>query len=215
MIASPDEVEEYFVRSLRYTAGVAARYAPSPLTGEGAHQHLAEGFTVGMRFHSAPVIRLADAKPVQLGHTARADGRWRLYAFADPPVPGDPASRLRALCEHLEHSRDSPVRLYTPAGADLDAVFDLRAVFQQYHRDLALADLPSLLVPRKGRYGLVDYEKAFTPDSRSGDIFDLRRIAREEGALVVVRPDQYVSHVLPLDAYAELAAFFAPLLIRV
>ena len=33
--------------------------------------------------------------------------------------------------------------------------------------------------------------------------------------MVVVRPDQYVSHVLPLDAYAELAAFFDPLLIDV
>ena len=27
--------------------------------------------------------------------------------------------------------------------------------------------------------------------------------------MVVVRPDQYVAHVLPLDAYAELADFFA------
>jgi phenol 2-monooxygenase len=92
-------------------------------------------------------------------------------------------------------------------------VFDVRAVFQQHHRDLAVADLPALLVPRKGRYGLVDYEKAFTPDPRC-DVFDLRGIARDEGALVVVRPDQYVSHVLPLDAYAELAAYFAPLLIE-
>jgi phenol 2-monooxygenase (NADPH) len=92
-------------------------------------------------------------------------------------------------------------------------VFDVRAVFQQHHRDLALADLPSLLLPRKGRYGLVDYEKAFTPDSRGDDIFDLRRVARDHGALVVVRPDQYVAHVLPLDAHAELAAFFSPLLI--
>jgi phenol 2-monooxygenase len=208
----PTELQEYFVRSLRYTAGVATRYAPSSLTGASTHQHLARGFTIGMRFHSASVIRLADAKPVQLGQAARADGRWRLYAFADTAGPGDPASRLRALCDHLEHSLDSPVRLYTPAGADFDSVFDVRAVFQQYHRDLAPTDLPSLLVPRKGRYGLVDYEKAFAPDSRSGDIFDLRGIAREQGALVVVRPDQYVAHVLPLDAYAELAAFFAPLL---
>jgi phenol 2-monooxygenase (NADPH) len=94
-------------------------------------------------------------------------------------------------------------------------VFDVRAVFQQGHRDLAVADLPSLLVPRKGRYGLVDYEKAFTPDSKGDDIFDLRRITRDHGALLVVRPDQYVSHVLPLDAYDELEAFFAPLLIEV
>jgi phenol 2-monooxygenase (NADPH) len=215
MIASPAEVQEYFVRSLRYTAGVATRYPPSALTGAATHQHLAEGFAIGMRFHSASVIRLADAKPVQLGHAGRADGRWRLYAFADAASPGNPASQLAALCEHLEHSPNSPLRRYTPAGADVDSVFDIRAVFQQNHRDLAPGDLPSLLLPRKGRYGLVDYEKAFTPDPKGDDIFDLRRIARDRGALVVVRPDQYVSHVLPLDAHAELAAFFAPFMIEV
>ena len=210
----PAELQEYFVRSGRYTAGVATRYSAPPLTGPPTHQGLAEGFTIGMRFHSAPVIRLADAKPVHLGHVARADGRWRLYAFADEAAPGDPSSRLRALCEHLEHSPESPLRRYTPTASDVDSVLDLRAVFQQSHRELALDELPSPLLPRKGRYGLVDYEKAFTPDPRSSDIFDLRRIDRERGALVVVRPDQYVSHVLPLHGYAELADFFAPLLVE-
>jgi phenol 2-monooxygenase len=209
----PAELQQYFVRSGRYTAGVATRYSAPPLTGPPTHQRLAEGFTIGMRFHSATVIRLADAKPVHLGHVARADGRWRLYAFADEAAPGDPSSRLRALCEHLEHSPESPLRRYTPTASDVDSVLDLRAVFQQSHRELALEELPSPLLPRKGRYGLVDYEKAFTPDPRAGDVFDLRGIARDRGALVVVRPDQYVSHVLPLDGYAELAAFFAPLMI--
>ena len=32
------------------------------------------------------------------------------------------------------------------------------------------------------------------------------------GCLVVVRPDQYVAHVLPLDATEELVAFFAGIL---
>ena len=81
----------YFAAQGRFTAGVATRYAPSMITGDGAtHQHLAEGFPVGMRFHSAPVVRLADAKPVQLGHAARADGAWRLYVFADRGRPGGP-----------------------------------------------------------------------------------------------------------------------------
>jgi phenol 2-monooxygenase len=31
--------------------------------------------------------------------------------------------------------------------------------------------------------------------------------------LVVVRPDQYVAHVLPLDGYDELSAFFAGVLV--
>jgi phenol 2-monooxygenase len=71
-------------------------------------------------------------------------------------------------------------------------------------------DLPALLLPRKGRYGLIDYEKAFTNDAAT-DIFGERAVDRERGALVVVRPDQYVAHVLPLDAYEELAAFFRPI----
>ncbi len=54
------------------------------------HQGLAAGFAVGMRFHSAPVLRLADARPMHLGHALKADGRWRLLAFADATDPGAP-----------------------------------------------------------------------------------------------------------------------------
>ena len=36
---------------------------------------------------------------------------------------------------------------------------------------------------------------------------------RETGCIVVVRPDQYVSHVLPLDAHEALTGFFAGILI--
>jgi phenol 2-monooxygenase len=75
--------------------------------------------------------------------------------------------------------------------------------------------MPAFLLPQKGRYGLRDYEKIFCPDLKSGqDIFDLRGIDRQRGCLVVVRPDQYVAHVLPLDAHAELAAFFARFMTR-
>ena len=43
------------------------------------------------------------------------------------------------------------------------------------------------------------------------DVFDERGIDRA-GAIVVVRPDQYVANVLPLTATEELAEFFAPIL---
>ncbi|MFZ9640095.1 MAG: FAD-dependent monooxygenase, partial [Hylemonella sp.] len=78
----PKEFQKYFEKHLRFTAGMGTQYQPSSLTGPGTHQHLASGLLVGMRFHSAPVIRITDAKRVQLGHAAKADGRWRLYAFA-------------------------------------------------------------------------------------------------------------------------------------
>ena len=129
------------------------------LTAEATHQDLAKGFTIGMRFHSAPVVRLADAKPVQLGHAARADGAWRIYAFADAS-----GERLRELwppswrTRRIRRSAASPRK-----GADIDSVIDVRAVFQQGHRDLKVEELPSILLPRKGCFGLIDYEKAYSP----------------------------------------------------
>ena len=72
-----------------------------------------------------------------------------------------------------------------------------------------------MLLPRKGSFGLIDYEKAYCADLKNGpDIYDLRGIDRTQGAIVVVRPDQYVSNVLPLHAHDELAAFFGRFLLE-
>jgi phenol 2-monooxygenase (NADPH) len=206
----PAELQTYFVKSGRYTAGVATHYPPATvLTAAATHQALAKGFTIGMRFHSAHVVRLADAKPVQLGHVARADGAWRIYAFGDAS-----GQRLRKLADFLAESEKSPIRRFTPKGTDIDSIIDVRAVLQQGHRDLKVEELPSILLPRKGRFGLIDYEKAYTPNLKdSPDIFDLRGIDREEGAIVVVRPDQHVANVLPLNAHDELGAFFGGFLL--
>jgi len=207
--------QNYFVRHGRYTAGTATHYRPSLLTGEPDHQHLAKGFVIGTRFHSAPVVRLSDAKPVHLGHVSKADGRFRLFIFAGAGDAAADGTPLYSLCEFLSESPKSPVRRHTQAGADIDSVIDVRAVFQQAHAELAIEAMPQLLLPRKGRYGLIDYEKTFCPDFRSGhDIFTMRGIDRDKGCMVVVRPDQYVAHVLPLDAHAGLAAYFDRFMLR-
>ena len=179
------------------------------ITASEPAQHLAEGFVVGTRFHSAPVVRLADAKPMHLGHVARADGAWRLYVFADQDGPRE-GSPLRALCEHLT----GLLRRYTPPGVDPDAVIDVRAVFQQHHHQFDARQLPPVLRPRKGRFGLVDHEKTFCPDPAGEDVFDLRGIDRDSGA-VVVCPDQYVAQVLELHDHDALEAFLGGVLLGV
>jgi 2-polyprenyl-6-methoxyphenol hydroxylase-like FAD-dependent oxidoreductase len=205
----PGEFQKYFVKQGRFTAGTAVQYRPSLITAEPSYQHLAKGFVIGTRFHSAPVVRFADAKPIHLGHTIKADGRWRLFAFAASDDPISSHSRLRLFCEFLAESPDSPVRKYTRPDADIDAVIDVRAILQQGHRELDAELIPPFLAPRKGRYRLRDHEKVFCPDLKSGDdIFDLRGIDRARGAIVVVRPDQFVANVLPLDGVSELSAFF-------
>ncbi|MDE1169333.1 MAG: FAD-binding monooxygenase [Pseudomonas sp.] len=203
----PAELQAYFVKAGRYTAGVATHYPPGPLTGQGTWQGLARGLVIGTRLHSAPVIRLADGRPMHLGHAATADGRWRLYAFADAS-----GQALNALCHYLEHDPASPVRRFTAPGADLDSVLDVRAVYQQPHRELKVEQLPGLLLPRKGCFGLIDYEKAFAVDPASS-IYQQRGIDAQQGVMVLVRPDQYIAHVMPLDGYPELEAFLQPVFI--
>ena len=74
---------------------------------------------------------------------------------------------------------------------------------------MAINAVPPLLLPTKGKFGLRDYEKVFSPDLKNGrDIFEMRGIDGDQGCLVIVRPDQYVAHVLPLDGFRELSAYF-------
>ncbi|PPK94578.1 phenol 2-monooxygenase [Kineococcus xinjiangensis] len=207
-LADPTELERYYVRTTETLAGMATRYAPSLVVDEPVHQDLAAGFPVGMRFKSAPVVRVCDGNPVHLGHQARADGRWRLYAFADAAAPGR-ASAVDELARWLTGAPDSPVAA-TPAGADPDAWFDVKVVYQQAHAEVDISAVPQLFTPRVGPFRLLDLEKVYAADPEA-DVFDLRGLDRR-GVLVVVRPDQYVAAVLPLTAREELAAFFAPLL---
>jgi phenol 2-monooxygenase len=205
----PADFQRAFVQAGRFTAGLAVNYQASLITAESTHQHLARGFELGTRFHSAPVVRYWDAKRVHLGHTIKADGRWRLLAFAGADDPGSERGRLARLCAFLTESPESPLRKYTPPQADVDAVIDVRAIVQRDHRELASGLIPPLLVPQKGRYGLRDYEKLFCSELHGeDDIFEQRGIDRADGCIVVVRPDQFVANVLPLDGFAELTAFF-------
>jgi len=210
----PAEFQAFFEAQSRFTAGTATHYPPSLVSAEVRHQSLATGLVQGMRFHSAPVIRLADARPMQLGDVLLADGRWRVVIFAPAEDPTEPRSQVRQLCEYLGGSDCSPLLRYTAAGNDIDSVIDVRAVFQDDYRDVAFERMPDLLKPAKGRYGLKDYEKVFCADRRGGrDIFTLRGIDRSSGCVVIIRPDQYIAHVLPLSAHHELEAFFGRFMI--
>jgi phenol 2-monooxygenase (NADPH) len=200
------QMQAEFARQGRYTAGLATTYTPSVLTGQGKHQELARGFVLGTRFHSARVVRLADARSMQLGHAQRADGRWRIFAFGDTN-----ATELLALAEWLGTAPDSPVARFTSAGADLDSVIDVHGVFRCGHHEVDSTALPKMLLPQSGPLGLQDWEKAWAADPRH-DIFTEREIDGR-GAIVIVRPDQYVANVLPLTARAELTAFFAGFLV--
>ena len=205
---SPSELEDFYVATAEFPAGFMTQYTGSLLTGDDRHQSLASGFVLGKRFKSVMTTRVADAVPVHLGHHHRADGRFRVYAFADAT-----GERLAEWAAWMLEDPASPLLRFTPEGADLDAVLDVKAVYQQSHDRVELAAVPKVFLPASGPLGLTDYEKVYAAQPGENDIFAQRGIDRD-GAVVVVRPDHYVAAVLPLDATGELADYFAGVLLE-
>lgn len=199
----PEELEKFYVKTWEFPAGFMTEYHPSLITGEASYQDMASGFPIGKRFHSAPVVRVADATPVELGHLARADGRWRIYAFAD-----ESHQALQEWAHWVEHSAHSPIKVHTPEGVDASTVFDVKAIYPQTHDRIEVMAAPDVFKPLVGPFELVDLDNVFSVDAKTSDIFQKRGINRKTGVVVVVRPDQYVAHVLPLTEPDLLASFF-------
>ncbi|HWU29933.1 MAG TPA: FAD-dependent monooxygenase [Microbacterium sp.] len=200
-ISDPQELATFYLGTAEFPSGFMTQYEPSMIVDGASQQELAVGFPLGKRFKSAQVTRVSDGNAVHLGHHATADGRWRVYAFADQD-----ATKLAAWADAVE-----PVfARYTPRDGDVDAVFDVKAIYQQRHDEFEFTDAPALFRPQTGPFGLIDWEKVYSAAPTvwcQDDIFEVRELSRD-GVVVVVRPDQYVAAILPLDAVDRFSEFF-------
>ncbi|KJL26276.1 Pentachlorophenol 4-monooxygenase [Microbacterium oxydans] len=199
-ISDPNELATYYLATAEFPSGFMTQYTSSMITGTDAHQALAAGYPLGKRFKSAEVVRVGDGNVVHLGHHAKADGRWRVYAFGDRTG--------EALAAWAEQAAPLFAR-FTPADADVDAIFDVKAVYQQPFEEVEVTSAPELFQPKTGPLGLTDWEKVYAAGPSKWtetDIFAARELSRD-GVVVVVRPDQYVAAILPLDDTAELSEF--------
>lgn len=202
----PEELQRYYVSTFEFPAGFMTEYTESMITTGAEHQALAAGFPIGKRFKSAEVIRRADNRWRHLGHLHEADGRWRVYVFADASAPALCGTPTAEFAEWWRRSPESPWVRFTPAGGDEDAVFDTKVIYQQDYTFVEPYDVPDAFKPVKAPLGLVDINQVFA-SGHGRDIFRDRGIS-SEGAVVVVRPDQYVAGVFPITAHDEISAFF-------
>lgn len=201
-----DQLERFYLSTLEFPAGFMTHYAPSMITLGAEHQSLAMGFPIGKRFKSAEVIRRSDNRWHHLGHFHEADGRWRIYVFADEALPALEGTPCADFAQWWANGSTSPRVRFTPAGSDDNAVFDTKVIYQQDYTLIELADVPKAFKPVKAPYDLIDINQVYAA-GHGRDIFRERQL-RRTGAIVVVRPDQYVAAVLPLDAREVLASFF-------
>jgi phenol 2-monooxygenase len=82
----PQDLARWYEKTIEFPMGFMTQYPKNPIVAGIEHQHLAAGYPIGKRFKSTEVIRRADNRWRQMGHLHEADGRWRVYVFADSTV---------------------------------------------------------------------------------------------------------------------------------
>lgn len=203
----PQDLARWYEKTIEFPMGFMTQYPKNQIVAGTEHQHLAVGFLIGKRFKSTEVMRRADNRWRQLGHLHEADGRWRVYVFADGTAPATTGTPTADFAHWWLSDAESPRTKYTPHDVDTDAVFDTKVIYQQDYTEVEPGHVPAAFKPIKTPLGLVDVNQIFA-SGHGRDIFRDREIDKA-GAIVVVRPDQYVSGIFPLSAREELKAFFA------
>ncbi|KAF2126640.1 hypothetical protein P153DRAFT_388672 [Dothidotthia symphoricarpi CBS 119687] len=219
MFSRKEEVEgefaEYFRKSGRYTAGFTAQYQDSPIT-DSMHStpRVAKGVTVGMRFPSAQVIRFCDCKAVQLQSTLRSDGRWRVVVFAGDISNVGQKKKLDKLASSLA----SLTQRFTRPKSSADSVIEPLLVLSTPFRDIEQEHIHDYFWPATGKWGIRDLHKTYTDDehynSGRGHAYEKYGVDASVGAVVLVRPDQYVAMVTGMDGIGEIQRFFEGCLIQ-
>ncbi|KAJ5812014.1 FAD binding domain-containing protein [Penicillium riverlandense] len=206
---TPEYIKEQFVKSGRYTAGLATKYERSLLVSPNTDtQDLATHLVVGTRFPSAQVVRLCDAKAMQLVRALPADSRWHMVVFAGDIADQAAAERLQKLSTELNHI----IRRFTPQDQDVDSKIQSLLVVSTPRVKLEQKKIPELFTPVAGKWRMKCLQKVFVDDesytSGHGHAYETYGIGRTGGCLVIVRPDQYIARLSSLEDWAGVARFF-------
>lgn len=174
-------------------------------------QELAPEIKLGKRIPSVKVLSQADARPWHLQERLSSNGCWRLMVFAGDVTNPSQKQKIEQLGAALG-SKTSFLQRYKQAGARYDAVIEVLTVHAAPRNQVDIFDFPEVFRPYDEIEGW-DYEKIFVDDisyhEGHGKLYETFGINPEKGCLVVLRPDQYVSYVGPLEDYDAVDRFFS------
>ncbi|KAF2671835.1 phenol 2-monooxygenase [Microthyrium microscopicum] len=198
---------EYFIKSGKYTAGLTTRYGDSMITNShGSRQDLARNVTVGMRLPSAQVVRLSDAKAVQLGKVLQCTGQWRVVVLAGDIGDTGAYQAMQKFADHWGQSGISPKLVECLLILDQDRLALDDAVIE------GQISIPAIFTPKEGEYKLSFHHKILIDEesynSGHGQAYKTLGVDSRQGAVIVVRPDQHVAMVTSLEDVAGVQKFF-------
>ncbi|KDQ61457.1 hypothetical protein JAAARDRAFT_150177 [Jaapia argillacea MUCL 33604] len=198
---------EDFLQAFRtfggFTSGIGIHYAESAIVNYN-YQGLASGVAIGQRMGPQIVIRVADARPFDVQDLLPADTRFKILIFAGDLTEPEQREKLNLIA--LEMGKpEGFLEKYTPKGAARDAVFDIMTIGRSKKEDLNFTDVPDILLSHWSKVYVDDIDFTGTKGGKAYSTYGIG----SAGAFVVVRPDQYVGMIAPLDRVKDLDRYFA------
>ncbi|EMC92186.1 hypothetical protein BAUCODRAFT_126186 [Baudoinia panamericana UAMH 10762] len=228
---SMDEFKKAFEKGNMFASGIAVDYGASMIVakrgdtsdqGDGtdvsvkdpklrvvSDQSLAAGIEVGKRMPSVKVLNQSDARPWHFQELLPSNGRWRVVVFPGDILKSDQKKKLGEVGKAFE-SADSFLHRFTPGGGAFNEVFEIFAVHMAPRQSVTIFDFPSVFRHYDEVDGY-DYSKIYADDASYhegfGKMYETFGIS-DKGCIVILRPDQYVSYVGPMEDTAAVNSFF-------
>jgi phenol 2-monooxygenase (NADPH) len=174
-------------------------------------QSLAPELKLGQRIPSVKILNQSDARPWHLQEVLPSNGAWRIIIFPGDITRPCPKAHLQRLCDSLG-GPDSLLKRFTPSDGRYDSIIEVLTVHAAPRQSVDIFNFPEVLRPYDELDGW-DYGKIFVDDESyhegHGQLYETFGISREEGCLVILRPDQYISYVGNVDDYGSVDRFFS------
>ncbi|OTB17691.1 hypothetical protein K445DRAFT_73618 [Daldinia sp. EC12] len=206
---TPEQFHDKFLLSARYTAGQAVSYNDSIIvSAKTSEASLATGLTIGMRLPSVPVIRFSDARVMQLVRFLPAQSWWYILVFPGDIRDPKTLARLQNFSSGLEKIVDA----FTAPDVDRDAVINLILLFSSGRTQVEPDKIPPVFTPIVSKWKMKSLTKVFSDDdgynTPSGHAYETYGIDTNRGAVVIVRPDHYISKICSLEDVDDIMDFF-------
>ncbi|KAI2602379.1 FAD binding domain protein [Hypoxylon sp. NC1633] len=192
-----------YLAGVRFTTGIGIQYPTSLVVRNEAPQSisnpLATKLAQGMRLPDFQMVNQSDGVPVRVYHRFTCDGRFRVLVFAGAISQEGRFSRLAQLGDWFA------THLPPSSGMEIVTIHSAKRV------DVELMDLHPVFRPWDDEEGW-NYWTVYVDDESyhdgHGHVYERCGIDKDEGCLVVLRPDGYISLMCALQEMSELADFF-------
>ncbi|KAI1398908.1 FAD binding domain protein [Hypoxylon fuscum] len=198
-----NEFLSVYLAGQKFTTGIGIQYPSSLIVrnkGSQCVSHpLATKLAQGMRLPDFQMVNQSDGVPIRAHHRFTCDGRFRIIVFAGNVAQEPCFARLAKLGEWF--------MVHLPQNSGMEIV----TIHSSKRAEVELMDLHPIFHPWDDEDGW-DYWTVYADDESyhdgHGHVYERCGINKDEGCLVVLRPDGYISVICALAEAGDLVEFF-------